>query len=157
MADGSRAWIVVVVVIAVVALLAFMTVPVIGVLAAIAIPNFVAMQVKAKRAEVPSYVEGIRTAELAYDAACDEFVAAGDPVQAALVAGKAQRTWEGGPEWAKVGWSPDGPVRGAYWVEVTGETFTVHGICDVDGDGEFAEYTADADSPARLITPNHVY
>ena len=44
-------------------------VAIIGILAAIAIPNFVAMQYRAKRAEVPSNVDGIKTAQLAYDAA----------------------------------------------------------------------------------------
>ena len=50
-------------------------VAIIGILAAIAIPNFVAMQYRAKRSEVPSNVDGIKTAELAYDAAFDTYSA----------------------------------------------------------------------------------
>ena len=50
-------------------------VAIIGILAAIAIPNFVDMQYRAKRAEVPSNVDGIKTAELAYEASFDQFVA----------------------------------------------------------------------------------
>ena len=41
-------------------------VAIIGILAAIAIPNFLAMQLRAKRAELPSNLDGIRTAEKAY-------------------------------------------------------------------------------------------
>ena len=41
-------------------------VAIIGILAAIAIPNFVEMQYRAKRAEIPSNVDGIKTAEMGY-------------------------------------------------------------------------------------------
>jgi len=46
-------------------------VAIIGILAAIAIPNFVSMQYRAKRGEVAPRVQGIQSAELAYDAAYD--------------------------------------------------------------------------------------
>ena len=129
----------------------------IGVGAAIAIPNFVAMQLKSKRAEVPSNVAGIKTAELAYDAAFDGFIPAGNEFEARREIGKAQREWNSDAGWEKLGWSPDGKVRGAYWVEVHGNDFTVHGICDVDGDGEVAEYAATKTTGATLVTDPHVY
>ena len=47
----------------------------VGILAAIAIPNFVEMQLRAKRAELPANVEGIRTAELAAYAASGAYIA----------------------------------------------------------------------------------
>ena len=49
-------------------------VAIIGILAAIAIPNFMDMQYRAKRAEVPACVDGIKTAEMGYEAACDKFI-----------------------------------------------------------------------------------
>lgn len=129
----------------------------IGVGAAIAIPNFVAMQLKSKRAEVPSYVAGIKTAELAYDASFDEFVAVGNEAEARREIGRAQREWTSDGAWDKLGWSPDGKVRGAYWVDVRGIEFTVHGICDVDGDGEYAEYIATKTTSPTLVTDANVY
>ena len=48
-------------------------VAIIGILAAIAIPNFVEMQYRAKRAELPANVDGIKTAEMGYDAAFDTY------------------------------------------------------------------------------------
>jgi prepilin-type N-terminal cleavage/methylation domain-containing protein len=51
-------------------------VAIIGILAAIAIPNFLAMQLRAKRAELPSNLDGIRTAEKAYQAEWDTFTSA---------------------------------------------------------------------------------
>jgi hypothetical protein len=89
-----------------------------------------------QRAECASNVDGIRTAEMGYDAAFVEFIAISrhprEVPDADLV------VWETGNEgFEKLGWRPDGPVRGVYWVELTddGTDFRVHGLCDVDGDG----------------------
>ncbi|MEL6343841.1 MAG: prepilin-type N-terminal cleavage/methylation domain-containing protein [Myxococcota bacterium] len=125
-------------------------VAIIGILAAIAIPNFVNMQLRAKRAEVPANVDGIKTAELAYDAAFDEYITAA--AVPAAVPGKAPTAWpstSGGFE--TIGWSPDGDVRGQYEVSgVTATTFTVTGTCDVDGDADNAVYTASQNQNAEL-------
>lgn len=124
---------------------------VVGLVAAITIPNFVVMQAKSKRAEVPSNVAAIKMAELAYDAAFDGFIPAGSEAEARASIGKSQRAWEGGVGWEALAWEPDGPIRGGYWVTVSGGDFTVHGICDVDGDGVFAEYTATRTLNATLV------
>ena len=47
---------------------------IIGILAAITIPNRVDMQHREDRAEVPSSVDGIKTAEPAYEASFDVFI-----------------------------------------------------------------------------------
>lgn len=130
-----------------------------GVVAAIAIPNFVAMQLKAKRAEVPSNVDGIKTALLAYDAAFDEYKFCGDERSARRAVGKELRPWVEDPCWRELGWRPDGDVRGAYWIErVTGDdgspSFAVHGVADVDGDGVLVEYVATESQNARTVDPD---
>ena len=51
-------------------------VAIIGILAAIAIPNFVSMQYKSKRSEVPTNLKAIKTAEIAYESNFDVFVTA---------------------------------------------------------------------------------
>ena len=51
-------------------------VAIIGILAAIAIPNFVSMQYKSKRSEVPTNLKAIKTAEVAYESNFDVFVTA---------------------------------------------------------------------------------
>jgi len=127
-----------------------------GVVAAIAIPNFVAMQYRAKRAEAPSYVDGIKTAELAYDAAFDTFVAV-PPMVPDSSPGKAQRGWPSGSAFDTLGWGPGGEVRGSYWVDVQGNNFVVHGIIDVDGDGKPAHYTATKTINAVMVTTNDTY
>lgn len=132
---------------------------VLGLLAAIAIPNFVQMQLRAKRSEVPANVEAIRTAELAYQAAFEEFVEVSSEREAMRSPpGRDPQDWLGGEDWERLGWAPDDPLRGVYWVELSDDDgFVVYGRCDVDGDGEYAEYRATRDEPARLTSERDLY
>ncbi len=127
-------------------------------LLAVFIPNFVGMNIRAKRAEVPANVDGIKTAELGYEAAFDRFVPQPSFVPSVEV-GKGQRDWPDDTAFATIGWAPDGRVRGAYKVDLgpDGRTdFRVTGICDVDGDGERARYTATRSTQTTLITDDDV-
>jgi type IV pilus assembly protein PilA len=132
-------------------------VAIIGILAAIAIPNFVAMQYRAKRAEVPANVDGIKTAELAYDAAFDQFIQQTGFHPSSSV-GKSQATWTAGSGFDTIGWAPDGKVRGAYKLASLSSTdFRVTGISDVDGDGVQASYTAQKSTNTVQTTTNSLY
>lgn len=135
-----------------------------GVLAAIAIPNFITMQLKAKRSEVPTTLQSVAVAELAHHAAYDRYVAAGSRVEAERAVrssgGKDLRPWDGGEGWDALGWYPDPVgVRGAYWVEVTpdGGSFTAYGISDVDGDGVLAEYAIGPDGDVRMLSDAYAF
>ena len=132
-------------------------VAIIGILAAIAIPNFVDMQYRAKRAEVPSNVDGIKTAELAYEASFDQFIVESVD-RPDSTPGKQQRTWVGG-NFDTLGWSPDGDVRGAYNVVTTGSgtDFIADGDCDVDGDGNAADFEATKTTNVTMTTGANVY
>lgn len=137
-------------------------VPVVGIMAAIAIPNFVMMQQKAKRAELPMNVEGIRIAELSYYAAFDKYIPCGvEKGEARLQVGPAFRDPRGDPAFdclnTSLGWTPSGPVRGAYWVTVEGDEFEVHGIADIDGDGAVSHYVATRDEPAMMVSFTNEY
>ncbi|MCP4806043.1 MAG: prepilin-type N-terminal cleavage/methylation domain-containing protein [Proteobacteria bacterium] len=113
------------------------TVAIIGILAAIAIPNFLEMQYRAKRQEVWLNVDGIVTAQHAYEAANDEWVdeCASNP---AAPLGKYTKEWRrGDDEWEELGWEPDGEMRCTYTTNVfgTGDSwFRVSGVCDIDDD-----------------------
>ena len=132
-------------------------VAIIGILAAIAIPNFVDMQYRAKRAEVPPNVDGIKTAEMAYEAAFDAFVDSAES-PAGSPAGKAPVAWADNGNFTAMGWEPSGEVRGTYKVSGASNTnFTVTGTCDVDGDNAEATYTATKSISAILSTNPEVY
>ena len=127
-------------------------VAIIGILAAIAIPNFISMQLKAKRGEVPGNVDGIKTAELAYDAAFDGYVAAAVEPRASTALDKTTVPWVTNADWTALNWAPDGLVRGNYVTTANATDFTVTGQCDVDDDSIFPTYTATSSTNATLPT-----
>ncbi len=132
-------------------------VAIIGILAAIAIPNFVRMQYRAKRSELPSNVDGIKTAQLAYDAAMDTFIqnSAFHPDSSPT---KKQREWAGGSAFDTLGWGPDGLVRGSYKVVSTTTTdFLITGIADIDGDSVMATFTATKSINTVMFSSNDIY
>ena len=119
------------------------------------------MQYRAKRSEVPSNVKGIKTSEMGYDAAFDQFLTAAQ--HPASLPGKVQVQWTSNGDFQKLGWAPDGKVRGQYKVATTlasatpGGDFLVTGVCDVDGDATTAEYTATKSINATVNTANDEY
>jgi type IV pilus assembly protein PilA len=138
-------------------------VAIIGILAAIAIPNFVEMQYRAKRSEVPSNIDGVKTSQMGYDAAFDTFIdCTASP--AAAPSGKAPAVWVDAGGFDTLGWAPDGQVRGNYAVAVEaasagtpGGNFLVTGECDVDGDGVNAQYTATKSINSTFNVNNDTY
>lgn len=118
-------------------------VAIIGILAAIAIPNFVNMQLKAKRSELPSNVDGIKTAEVAYESTFNSYV---DCAEKPGATSKVPVSWTVTADgFSTIGWRPDGDVRGSYEVSGSGATdFVVTGSGDMDGDGVLVAYAASA-------------
>jgi type IV pilus assembly protein PilA len=137
-------------------------VAIIGILAAIAIPNFVAMQLKAKRGEIPSNVDGIKTAQMAYDAAFDGYVSCETAPREDSSLNKSLVDWTTNTGFTDIGWKPDGQVRGNYAVAAASSStsaadMTVTGHSDVDADGTTAEYTATANINSTLNTSKDAY
>src|SRR5262245_41657084 len=123
------------------------TVVLIGILAAVAIPNFLSYQAKSRRSEAYTNVVAIGTSELSYQAETDNYIDAGAyPDFTAYPGGLGthKMTWDAASvaEYASLGWSPEGEVAYSYEVNAgaspgctcsTCFTATAHG--DVDGDG----------------------
>jgi prepilin-type N-terminal cleavage/methylation domain-containing protein len=136
-------------------------VAIIGILAAIAVPSFTEMQLKAKRAELPGVIDGIKTAEIAYEAAYDAHVELPLQPRGDADLDKNAVTWTSDSAWQSIGWSPDGEVRGNYQVGLSqvdhpGVAFLVTGRADVDSDDALCEYTATENQNAE-ITPLRQY
>ena len=115
-------------------------VAIIGLLAAIAIPNFVAMQLKAKRSELPPNIDAIKMSEVSYDATYDVYISL--PPAPSGTPGKTLRDWDGAGSWLSLGWRPNGALRGQYGATSGTSDFTVQASCDVDADTTFAVFTA---------------
>ncbi|MFZ5480332.1 MAG: type IV pilin protein [Myxococcota bacterium] len=128
------------------------TVAIIGVLAAIAVPQFTEMQLKAKRAELPGNVDGIRTSEIIYDATFDTFLELPVMPRDDASLDKKMIPWVvSDPNWDLVGWEPDGEVRGNYMVTLLSPIkFSVVGRSDCDDDDALAEYTASENTTATI-------
>jgi type IV pilus assembly protein PilA len=139
-------------------------VAIIGILAAIAIPNFVEMQYKAKRAEIPSNVKAIKEAQEIYNSEEDAYLTV-TAHPTATPPGKKTQPWAtGNAGFNNLNWKPDGGVRGIYSVTTTvpssgnpGGDFLVVGACDVDGDGVAASYTATKSLNTKNTTANDVF
>jgi type IV pilus assembly protein PilA len=136
-------------------------VAIIGILAAIAIPNFISMQLRAKRAELPTNLDGVRTAEKAYHAEWDTFTNAGP--SPATTPGRAQVTFTPVADWSNLGWSADGKVRGKYQVTLVAgsssqtDNFNGSAVADVDGDSTESSYTCNRGIKSKMRSANNVY
>jgi len=119
-------------------------VAIIGILAAIAIPNFLRFQLKAKSSEGKVNIAAIRTAETAYMSEFSTYVGA-TASPAAPLAGSKQafvdaQVGVAGAGFNVIGWAPEGQVYFSYGVAVTNAIgtssadFTVSATADIDAD-----------------------
>ncbi|MCB9763554.1 MAG: prepilin-type N-terminal cleavage/methylation domain-containing protein [Alphaproteobacteria bacterium] len=114
-------------------------VAIIGLLAAIAIPNFRQMQLRSKRTEALSNVDGIRTAQFAYMVNSPD----GEPLHIGTLApdpnpGVHKRAFGHNAGFEALGFRPEGGVRCSYQ-SLTFSSKSAHqvqALCDLDGDGE---------------------
>jgi len=138
-------------------------VAIIGILAAIALPNMAAMQLRAKRSEIAPNVKAISVAEFAYEATNDQFLAQDTPMprdDSAL--DKQPVAWATGSNFDLLGWRPSGLVRANYAVATydsagtspTSLQFVITGKGDIDGDGVDSVYTATNLKEVTMMTSN---
>lgn len=122
-------------------------VAIIGILAAIAIPNFLRYQLRARRSEGSVNVAAIRTAQLSYFGTNDEFVD-GQP-HPTFDEGEwgTRKPWKGEgitipPDWNQLAFEPEGEVYFQYETRAGDDTerqsFFASAISDLDNDGEFS-------------------
>jgi type IV pilus assembly protein PilA len=137
-------------------------VAIIGILAAIAIPNFLTFRLKAKTSEAKSNLGAIRTVQEAYKAEEDEYYPATSTI--ALYPGGAptttKKTWTpSATPFSALGFEPAGQVYYSYGISAcTATTFTADAYGDLDGDSVFARYYAtEAGSEITQDTAKNVY
>jgi type IV pilus assembly protein PilA len=114
-------------------------VAIIGILAAIAIPNFLRFQLKAKSSEGKTNIAAIRTAEESYFAEYGRYVSA-DPSPPGIADNAKTNFAHANPGlgFDQVGWSPEGQVYFFYSVEINtdGDAFTAAAHADIDNDDD---------------------
>ncbi|QTA81911.1 Prepilin-type domain-containing protein [Desulfonema limicola] len=127
-------------------------VAIIGILAAIAIPNFLQYQKKAKTGEAKTNLGGIKTSTISYQAEEDFFrTCTAWPALGSV--GPAKQAWGTGEVgFNDIGWEPAGNVYYVYGVtpyadadgNIQGE-FAIGAVGDVDGDGTNGEWAYSSD------------
>ncbi|MFL2936680.1 MAG: type IV pilin protein [Myxococcota bacterium] len=140
-------------------------VAIIGILAAIAIPNFIRFQLKSKSSEGKVNLAAIRTAEEGYMAEFGNYIAAGaSPAVTGLGSSKIafNDTGSAGANFNTLGWAPEGNVYFSYGVGIssTDNTFTATAAADIDGDGVdqvwgYRKSTAAGAAGASAATTGH--
>ena len=114
-------------------------VAIIGILAAVAIPNFLSMRYKAKTSEAKANLGAIRTCEEAYKIEEDAYKTCADhPAIATL--GSSKQAWStGNADFRAIGFTPTGDVYYSYSVAPNtagiSTTFKAYAQGDLDGDG----------------------
>ncbi len=112
-------------------------VAIIGILAAIAIPNFIRFQLKSKSSEGKVNLAAIRTAEEGYRAEFGTYVAATASPAAPGVSVKVAFADTGTTpaNFNTLGWAPEGKVYFSYAVGTSPANFFATAAADIDGDG----------------------
>jgi type IV pilus assembly protein PilA len=111
-------------------------VAIIGILAAIAIPNFLRFQLRAKSSEGKTNLAAIRTAEEGYFSEFGVYVASAATTPPTVTTSKTD--WPGDAGFDQIGWSPEGDVYFQYNVATAGtppSEFLAEAGADIDGNG----------------------
>jgi type IV pilus assembly protein PilA len=134
-------------------------VAIIGILAAIAIPNFMKYQLKTKRSEGSVNIAGIRTAEISYMGTHDAFAAAAATPSTAPTVTKTPWPSDNGG-FNDLGWKPEGAVYFQYGVAVDGLGFTATALGELDGGSNKSSWAYAKPKPGETTAvdaiPDHV-
>ncbi len=133
-------------------------VAIIGILAAIAIPNFLRFQLKSKSSEGKVNIAAIRTAEESYLAEFGVYVATvlvpstGSP-------GSQKAVFDiptAGADFDQLGFAPEGNVFFQYGVAIAGNAYSISAAADIDLDATNQAWGyVKPDNAAATATPSH--
>jgi type IV pilus assembly protein PilA len=130
-------------------------VAIIGILAAIAIPNFLRFQLKAKSSEGKTNLAAIRTAEESYFAEYGVYVSS-DPSPVTIQNNQKTNFLHAIPGlgFDQLGWSPEGQVFFNYSAAINGNNYTAAAVANIDNAGD-PQYWGYSTSPAGVAAKTH--
>jgi type IV pilus assembly protein PilA len=115
-------------------------VAIIGILAAIAIPNFLKFQLRSKTGEAKTNLAAMRTAEEGYFAEYGVYVGTG-AVAPAAPAVPQKRLWPvPAVDFDTVGWGPEGDVYFIYAATISGTAYSLAAQGELDGGGNNSNF-----------------
>jgi len=137
-----------------------LVVAIISILASIAIPQFLRLQLHSRRSEVILNLDGIILAELAYVHLEHDVGMMVECSESPLTPlGRTTHPFDSSqPGWLSLGWEPDGKVYCHYAVEIytsMPDFSRAIGTCDMDGDGDIAVWWGDVDPGRHYSSAEH--
>ena len=136
---------------------------IIGILAAIAIPNFLSYQLRAKRAEAPTNLKAIKVGQESYRGEYDVYLAL-TASPAAAPGGGVKVAWLDNGNFDEIGFKPSGDVYGAYsTTSVTAPAAAVEAawvgqaLTNVDGKAGNATFTISNLAEVAMTSAPDVY
>ncbi len=126
---------------------------IIGILAAVAVPNFLTFQLRSKVSEGKTNIASIRTTQEAYFAERGTYAQARETPNNP---GPQRQPWAAGAvaEWTALGWRPEGDVffqYGTFPGALPSAQFNVEARSDLDGDGVYAEFAYIHPTPGAIV------
>lgn len=131
-------------------------VAILGILATIAVPNFIRMQTRSRTSEAYTNLALLRDAQLSHYAEAGNFLKTGSAP--AGVPGVRKRPWAGANalEFRELlGFRPDGDVYFQYGVNARGDAFTLSALSDLDGEGPLAQFGLVHAAPGAKMGVRH--
>lgn len=131
-------------------------VAILGILATIAVPNFIRMQTRSRTSEAYTNLALLRDAQLSHYAEAGNFLKTGSAPGG--VPGVRQRPWLGANtlEFRELlGFRPDGDVYFQYGVNARGDAFTLSALSDLDGEGPLAQFGLVHAAPGTKMGVRH--
>ena len=135
-------------------------VAIIGILAAIAIPNFLNFRNKAKSAEAKSNLGAMRSCEETYNTEFEVYTAcAVHPTSDVAVLDRTKQSWgTGSDDFKSIGFDPQGDVYYGYSVDCAATSvYQANAFGDVDDDGILMSFTVDQDGGSVAASSTTTY
>jgi prepilin-type N-terminal cleavage/methylation domain-containing protein len=135
------------------------TVAIISILATVAIPQLLNMQMRARRSEAFINVKGLAIAQSAYYQLHEDFVACS--VSPTTPLNRQSYNFDASlAGWQEVGWTPDGKVRCHYnaqrFTNGNGTWVRPAATCDMDDDNVIATWWMDVDPRRTSASSQHM-
>jgi len=114
-----------------------LVVAIVGILASIAIPNFLRYQLRARTSEAATNIAAIALSQKTFFAENGRYVNSAAPVPA-TIPGNVRAAWTGSPAFSELGWDPEGAVFFQYRMNadaVGRGRFTIEAAADLDTNG----------------------
>ena len=135
-------------------------VAIIGILAAIAIPNFLHFQLKARTAEAKKNLGEIKTCEEIYNAEYDRYMSVQIDPRAQELLDNKRVAWPTNSDFIELGFEPVGSVYFSYAVTALGadnEGYSAEAYGDIDDDDVISTWRMTTDGAIERVTGGGVY